>query len=133
MGWIEPKDMLPPKGLSVLLEVSGRGLDDHGVHVTYDHEFVIGAWVWPRGEDERVWLLDTRGEVWGLEIHAWMPLPKHFAKQEVFEDWGDMMEHSIFEDNPEWLYQGDNVYEQMTLDEFLGGANEKEQGAMQEM
>lgn len=133
MGWIKPNDMLPPKGLNVLLELSGRGLDEHGVHVAYDHSFVIGAWVWPRGEVERSWVLDTRGDIWGVEIHAWMPLPKHFGKQEIFEEDEDMMEHALFEDDPDWLYKGDNVYEQMTLEEFLGGANEKEQGAMQEM
>ena len=37
-----------------------------------------------------------------------------------------MMEHAMFEDDPDWLYKGDAVYEQMTLDEFLqiGGAHE---------
>ena len=33
-----------------------------------------------------------------------------------------MMEHAMFEDDPEWLYKDDCVYEQMTLEDFLGGA-----------
>ena len=31
------------------------------------------------------------------------------------------MEHAMFEDEPEWLYKGDAVYEQMTLEDFLNG------------
>lgn len=133
MGWIEPKDMLPPKGLLVLLEISGKSVDKHGTFLTRDHGFAIGSWLEPVGEPEGRWNIHDGRDIFGLEVHAWMPLPKHFTRKELFKDYEDQMEHALFEDNPEWLYQGDNVYEQMTLEEFLGGANEKEQGVMQEM
>lgn len=29
------------------------------------------------------------------------------------------MEHAMFEDDPEWLYKGDAVYKQMTLEEVF--------------
>lgn len=31
----------------------------------------------------------------------------------------NVMEHAMFEDDPEWLYKGDAVYEQMSIEEFL--------------
>jgi hypothetical protein len=34
----------------------------------------------------------------------------------------DLMEHAMFEDDPEWLYKGNCQYEQMSLEEFLKGA-----------
>jgi hypothetical protein len=48
-----------------------------------------------------------------------MPLPKHYAAQEVFEQEPDLLEHPMFEDDPEWLYKDDCVYEQMTLEEMM--------------
>jgi hypothetical protein len=34
----------------------------------------------------------------------------------------DLMEHAMFEDDPELLYKGNCQYEQMSLEEFLKGA-----------
>ena len=48
-------------------------------------------------------------------------MPKHYAQPEMgFEPEPDMMEHAMFEDDPEYLYKGDCVYEQMSLDEWIG-------------
>lgn len=55
-------------------------------------------------------------------VHAWMPLPRHFAAPEKgFSYNEDLMEHAMFEDDPEWLYKDDAVYTQMTLEEFMEG------------
>ena len=48
-----------------------------------------------------------------------MPLPKHFQAQKHFTQEPDLMEHSLWEDDPEWLYKGDAVYEQMSIEDFL--------------
>lgn len=127
MGWIEPKDKMPPEGLQVLVELSGRSIDEHGVHLVSDHDFYIGTWIHPVGEEKGHWFIENQREIWALNVHAWMPLPKHFQqKEQAYEPEPDMMEHAMFEDDPDWLYKDDAVYEQMTLDEFLqiGGARE---------
>ena len=129
MGWIKPEDKMPPSGLNVLLEVSGiwvAGLQS-------DHSFEIGCWLGnPDGNREPFWLIHGAIEYCGKyyeltnpTVHAWMPLPGHFQPQEIFgEPSDDLMEHAMFEDDPDWLYKGDCVYEQMTLEDFLKGAKD---------
>lgn len=127
MGWIDTKDMMPPQGLQVLCEVSGSGYC--GYHFHSNHDFFIGSWIVPTHEKEGHWLIwdsceGCDGHITAPEVHAWMPLPKHYG---VDPNWTnpheeDMMEHAMFEDDPEWLYKGDCVYEQMSLEDFLGGA-----------
>lgn len=120
MGWIEPNDRMPPEGLSVLVEMSGRGTDDIGVQIVVDHDFYLASWIHPIGEEKGRWLIETTSNYWSTEIHAWMPLPKHYQQKELgFEPEPDMMEHAMFEDDPEWLYKADAVYEQMTLEEVF--------------
>ena len=123
MGWITLEEKWPPQGLEVLLEISAHGFDEHNCHVMWDHAFEIGCWIVPEGETEGHWLIHTSDDMWDLTIHAWMPLPKHYQKQEVFTQEPDLMEHAFFEDDPEWLYKGDCKYEQMTIEEFLKGVN----------
>ena len=102
----------------MLVEVSGYGRDDKGVSIFADHSFHIATWIVPAREDHGHWLIDTSSKFWEPTIHAWMPLPKHYEKSE--NDEPDMMEHAMFEDDPEWLYKDDAVYEQMTLEEVFG-------------
>lgn len=117
MGWIDVNDKMPPQGLQVLLELSGHGrAENYSYHS--NHDFFIGSWI------EGGWLVwdccEGDSHFTNFEVHAWMPLPKHFAKQEIFgteED--DGFEHPMFEDEPEWLYKGDCVYEQMTIEDFM--------------
>ena len=66
------------------------------------------------------WLLNTREEVYDPEIHAWMPLPKHYQPQKMFSQEPDLMEHSILRDDDPEMYTGKYVYEQMSIEEFLG-------------
>ena len=125
MGWIDCNDRLPPEGLNVLLEVSGPFAAPYGL--VADHDFYIGCWIIPHGETERVWLITDGHEgmdyhLYSPTVHAWMPLPRHFAQNERFRPEPDMMEHAMYEDDPPDLYKGNMVYEQMSLDEFLGGA-----------
>ena len=124
MGWID--DKLPPEGLHVLCEASGMGTDEHGVTVYADHSFYIGCWIIPNGEEEGQWFLNTSTKFYDPTVHAWMPLPKHYAPQEMFTQEPDLMEHAMFEDDPEWLYKGDAVYEQMSIEDFM---REVENGA----
>ena len=119
MGWIDADERKAPEGLQVLCEVSGMGIDEHGVTVCADHDFYLGCWLVPVGEDEGLWSLDTRAEFYDPTVHAWMPLPKHYQPQTIFSQEEDLMEHAMFEDDPEWLYKGDAVYEQMSIEEFL--------------
>ena len=124
MGWIDVNDKMPPEGLQVLLELSGRSIDEHGVHLVSDHDYYLGTWIHPVGEDKGHWLIDSQHEIWSLTVHAWMPLPKHYQQKEMaYEPDEDMMEHAMFEDDPEYLYKGNAVYEQMTLEEFMKEAN----------
>ena len=127
MGWIDPHDKMPPEGLQVLLELSGRSIDEHGVHLVSDHDFYLGSWIHPAREEKGHWLIECKNEIWALRIHAWMPLPKHYQQKEMTyepeED--DLMEHAMFEDDPEWLYKGGAVYEQITLEDFLNEQNEQ--------
>ncbi len=119
MGWIDIHDRMPPEGLEVLLEVSGQFTAQYGV--VADHNFYIGSWIVPHGKTDGNWLLwdNSNGDTEGRDghlydpiVHAWMPMPEHFAPKEMgFEQDPDLMEHSIFEDDPEWLYKGDYVYE----------------------
>jgi len=121
MSWIVPEDRMPPEGLHVLLEVSGMGTDEHKVTVYADHSYYIGCWIIPDTGEGGFWLLQTSTEFYDPTVHAWMPLPKHFEPQQMFHQEPDLMEHAPFEDEPDWLYKGDAVYEQMTLEDFLGG------------
>ena len=119
MGWIVPEDRMPPQGLQVLIEMSGHCLGDHGESLVADHSFYTASWIVPHGQDEGEWLIDARHDFYGLTVHAWMPLPKHYQQCEMgFEPEPDMMEHAMFEDDPDWLYKGDAVYEQMTMEDL---------------
>ena len=120
MGWIDINDKYPPQGLYVLVEASGWGIGTHNESVMADHDFYLGCWLVPSGQAEGEWLLDTGGStISDPTIHAWMPLPKHYQQKKHFGQEPDLMEHAMFEDDPEWLYKGDAVYEQMSLEEFL--------------
>ena len=125
MGWITLEDRMPPEGLEVLLEVSG--LTTAPYNQAWDHDFCLGCWIVPEGSTEGFWLLrdGIKGDDYHLidpEVHAWMPLPRHFAAPEKgFSYEEDLMEHAMFEDDPEWLYKDDCVYEQITIDEYLKG------------
>ena len=117
MGWIEPNDRMPPEGLEVLLEISGQRIDEHDCVLYYDHSYVLGTWLLPVGEEKGRWLIHTESELleYSLVVHAWMPLPKHYAPREMFNQEPDLMEHAIFEEEPEWLYKGDAVFEQIEM------------------
>lgn len=118
MGWIDIKDKYPPEGLLVLVEMSGSSLDKNGCMVVSDHSFELASWVVPVEKTEGLWVF--HGQEYNFpKVFAWMPLPKHFQPNEVFDQDEDMMEHPMFEDDPEWLYKGDCVYEQMTLEDFM--------------
>lgn len=123
MGWIDATEKLPPEGLSVLLEVSGSFSAPYSLIA--DHDFFIGCWIVPSGEKEGKWLItDGHEENYHLcfpIVHAWMPLPKHFQKSEKFDREDDLMEHAMFEDDPEWLYKGNCIYEQMSIEEVFNG------------
>lgn len=123
MGWIDPAEKKPPEGLVVLVEMSGQGVDDIGVRIVADHDFYLATWIHPVGEDNAKWFIDTKSTFWNPTIHAWMPLPKHYQpKENSYEPSTEPeMEEPMFEDRPEWLYKGDAVYEQMTLEEVFGG------------
>ena len=122
MGWITPEDRMPPKGLQVLLEVSG--IISAPYAMVADHSFYLGAWIVPSGQTEGHWLIwdscdEDNYHLINPKVHAWMPLPKHYQQVEMgFEPEEDMMEHAMFEDDPEWLYKGDAVYEQMSMEEL---------------
>ena len=122
MGWIDLKDKYPPQGLQVLLEVSGRCINEHGTILIADHGFHIGSWLVPVGKKEGCWLIESTDELYDVTVHAWMPLPEHFEHQEIFgEPEDDLMEHAQFEDDPEWLYKGKYTYEQMSMEDFMKG------------
>lgn len=119
MGWIDVNDRMPPEGLEVLLEVSG--LTDAPYSLVWDHGFCIGTWIVPsdrngKPAEEGHWFLTDANEnnyhIIDPTVHAWMPLPRHFAApEEGFRYNEDLMEHAMFEDDPDWLYKGDAVYE----------------------
>lgn len=122
MGWIDINDKYPPEGLQVLLEVSGRTSAPYNTWA--DHGFYIGTWIVPDGKTEGFWRIydcadDDNYHIYSPTVHAWMPLPKHFAPQEIFDQEPDLMEHPMFEDEPEWLYKGDCVYEQISIEDWL--------------
>ena len=120
MSWIKPEEKMPPEGLCVLVEASGDGVDDMKVRVVADHDFYLATWIHPIGEEKGFWDVVTHSDFWSMKVHAWMPLPKHFEQKEMgYEPEEDMMEHALFEDDPEWLYKGEAVYEQMTLEELF--------------
>lgn len=117
MGWVDINEMYPPEGLQVLLEVSGQiyGANYTGIA---DHDYYIGCWIVPEGktETEGQWIIydsseEGDGHLYFITIHGWMPLPKHFQPKEHFDQEDDLMEHPMFEDDPEWLYKGDCKYE----------------------
>ena len=122
MGWISVEDRMPPQGLEVLLEVSGYFTPNY----LADHNFFLGCWMIPSGKTEGRWLIwdSCEGEdnhISDPTVHAWMPLPKHYQPQETFgtQD-DDGYEQPMFEEeSPEWLYKGNCVYEQMTLEDFM--------------
>ena len=123
MGWIPIEEKYPPQGLRVLLEASGSFNSPYAMIA--DHDFYLGSWIVPSGETEGHWLIDDCG--YGEDhhmiyphVHAWMPLPKHYQQKEYgYEPEEDMMEHAMFEDDPDYLYKGNCVYEQMSLEEWL--------------
>lgn len=118
MGWIDINDKYPPEGLLVLVEMSGRSLDKFGCTVIDDHAFNLASWVVPYGSEGK-WVF--HGQDYSFpEVYAWIPLPKHFQPQEIFDQDDDLMEHAMFEDDPEWLYKGKYTYEQMSLEDFMG-------------
>lgn len=129
MGWIDVNDRMPPEGLEVLLEVSG--LTTAPYNMAWDHGFCIGTWIVPsdrngKPAEEGHWFLTDANEnnyhIIDPTVHAWMPLPRHFAAPEKgFSYNEDLMEHAMFEDDPEWLYKDNAVYTQMTLEEFMEG------------
>jgi hypothetical protein len=120
MSWIRPEDKMPPEGLCVLVEVSGYGTGDKGERIVADHDFFLASWIHPVGEEYGSWFLETTSDYWNPTIHAWMPLPRHYQQKEMgYEPEEDMMEHAMFEDDPEWLYKGEAVYEKMTLEELF--------------
>lgn len=121
MGWINPSDRMPPEGLEVLLEVSGYCKSN--ITMLADHSYYLGSWIHPANK-EGFWHIDSAHEPICPTVHAWMPLPKHYQPQEHFTQEPDMMEHAMFEDEPEWLYKGDAVYEQMSIEDFLGAGDE---------
>lgn len=121
MSWIDPKHTMPPEGLQVLLEVSGRFTGP--VNLWADHDFYIGTWIVPDGGKAH-WRINDASEgddahIMFPEVHAWMPLPRHYQPNEKFSQEPDLMEHAMFEDDPDWLYKGDAVYEQRTIEDFL--------------
>lgn len=122
MGWIEPSDRMPPEGLEVLLEVSGYCKSD--ITMLADHSYCLGSWIHPTGDEHGFWSIDSETPPINPTVHAWMPLPKHYQPQEHFTQEPDMMEHAMFEDEPEWLYKDDAVYEQMSIEDFLGVSDE---------
>lgn len=121
MGWIRPEDRMPPEGLQVLLEVSG--LTTAPYSVVWDHGFCLGCWLVPEGKEGLWYLTDGNEEnhhIINPTVHAWMPLPRHFeAPEKGFSYEEDLMEHAMFEDDPEWLYKDDCVYEQMTIEDWF--------------
>ena len=129
MGWIDPKDKLPPEGLNVLVEASGT-YSGVGYAMVADHDLFIAFRVNKEDNQESEWILyDGCGEnshIYYPTIHAWMPLPRHYQPCEMgFTEDPDLMEHSMFENDPEWLYKGDCVYKQMSLSDFLAQKGER--------
>ena len=122
MGWISIEERMPPDELQVLLEVSGWFSCGYGL--VADHDFYLGSWIPGDENKEGEWLIydscdEDNHHFIHPKVHAWMPLPRHFEKNELFEQREDLMEHSMFDDEFEGLYEGKYVYEQMTLEEFL--------------
>lgn len=124
MGWIKPEDRMPPDGLMVLIEASGYITNS----VIADHSYYLATWIAsPDGGRDPFWLVHSAHEVYpghivkfeDPEVHAWMPLPKHYQKPKHFCSAADMMEHAMFEDDPEWLYKDEAVWEQRTIEDVL--------------
>lgn len=125
MGWIDVNDKMPPSGLEVLVEASGYITQS----IRADHSFFIGCFIKYDDDREPEWFLSYAYHEWkdhwvafdNPTVHAWMPLPKHYQPQELFAQDEDLMEHAMFEDDPDWLYKDNAVYTQMTLEEFMEG------------
>lgn len=123
MSWIPIEDKLPPRGLTVLLEASGS-YTGPGTQLA-DHDFFIGSRLSPKGGHDQWLIYDNCGDdghhLIYPKVHAWMPLPKHYELRENFSQDPDLMEHAMFEKDPEWLYKGDAVWEgqQMSIEEYL--------------
>lgn len=124
MGWIRPEDKMPPSGLQVLVEASGYISGG----VMADHDYYLASWIGnPDGGRDPFWLVEYAYEDYSghftkfedPEIHAWMPLPKHYQKPKHFAMAADMMEHAMFDEDPDWLYKDEAVYEQRTIEEVL--------------
>lgn len=122
MGWIDIEKQMPPMELRVLLELSGTCFGENEITLYADHDYCLGSWIVPSGEKDGEWLIDSSNEFTHPTVHAWMPLPKHYQQKEyAYAPEPDMMEHAMFEDDPDWLYKGDCVYEQMSLEDFMKG------------
>lgn len=124
MAWISTSDKLPPRGLEVLLEVSGNISAPYSLIA--DHAFYIGSLIKNTEEDGQQWLIydSCDEENYHLiypKVHAWMPLPRHYEPPENFKTEEDLLEHAMFEKDPDYLYKGDAVYEQITIEEVLNG------------
>ena len=121
MGWIDVNEKMPPQGLQVLIELSGYGRAEH-YSFQSDHDFFIGSWIVPEGKTEGEWLVwdccEGDSHFTSVKVHAWMPLPRRYQPQELLGH-DDGYEHPMFEDDPEWLYKGDCVYEQMSLEDYM--------------
>lgn len=117
MGWIDINDRMPPEGLQVLLEVSGYCRSS--ITLLADHDFYLGSWIHPVGDKEGKWYIDSESPPICPKVHAWMPLPKHYQPKENCTQEPDLMEHAMFEDDPEWIYKDDAVYEQMDINDFI--------------
>lgn len=62
MGWIDPKEKMPPSGLLVLLEVSGYWTSG----LLSDHDYELGCWLGnPDGNREPYWLIHGATEYGG--------------------------------------------------------------------
>ena len=80
MGWIDLKDKYPPEGLLVLVEMSGRSLNENGCIVISDHSFNLASWIVPYGSEGK-WVF--HGQDYSFpEVYAWMPLPEPYRESE---------------------------------------------------
>lgn len=124
MGWIRPEDRMPPSGLLVLIEASGYITNS----LIADHDYYLATWIDnPDGGRDPFWLVHGSSEDYlghlvrfeDPEVHAWMPLPKHYQKPRHTAAPANMMEYPMFESSPDWLYKGEAVWEQRTIEDVL--------------
>jgi hypothetical protein len=118
---INPNNRIDPilNNIDYAIEEINFKIDKYGCEVISDHAFNLASWIVPYGSEGK-WVF--HGEDYSFpEVYAWMPLPKHFQPQEIFSQDDDLMEHAMFEDDPEWLYKGKYTYEQMSMEDFMKG------------